>query len=118
MLAITGLLHNHAATDGATIILETKDGQFADDYLRAHYATYDTLNDVYRFDAHERLPAAPIFDIEPAMASGLSRTQAVQAVTNQLEAMLQGVMGTEGYESATTSSRVIRAIVKALFAAL
>lgn len=115
MFAIRGLVSNHGATDGATIIFEPKDGVFADDYLDSHYAVYGDLETVYRFNAHEYLPAAPIFDIEPAMASGLSRTQAVAAVTNRLEAMLKGVMGAENYEDAKISSRVIRAVTKSLF---
>jgi len=114
-LACHGLVENHATTDGATIIFETKDGEFADNYERAHYATYGSLEDVYRFNAHEQLPAAPVLDIETELDSGLTRTQAVQAVTHRLEAMLRGVMGTEAYEQAFTSSRVIRLTAKALF---
>jgi hypothetical protein len=115
MLANHGLASNVAATEGLTVILETKDGQFADNYERIHYAMYGDLEAVSRFDAHERLPAAPVLDIERALDSGLSRSQAIQTVTQRLEALLRGVMGTEAYEQAFTSSRVIRLIAKALF---
>lgn len=114
-LGVQGLLPNHAATDGATIIVESKDGAMADAYERAHYKRYGTLDDVYRFDAAERLPAMPFFDVVRHQEAGLPRQQAVEDVTDQTEELLAAIMGAEQYEAAATSSQVIEVLVKSMF---
>lgn len=115
ILGVNGLLTNHAANDGATVIIESKDGQMAEDYLRAHYATYGTLEDVYRFDAAELVPAEPFFDVTRQQESGYSRSQAVEDVADHLEELVRTVMGKEAFDSAIRSPRVIEAVTKALF---
>jgi hypothetical protein len=115
ILGVNGLLSNHAATEGATVIIESKDGRMADDYERAHYATYGTLDDVYRFDAERLAPAEPFFDVTRQQESGFERSQAVEDVADHLEELLRTVMGAERFDTATTSPRIIEAVTKALF---
>ncbi|QLH81332.1 ATP-binding protein [Halosimplex pelagicum] len=115
VLGTNGLLANHAATEGATVIIESKDGQMADDYERAHYAEYGSLESVYRFDAARQVPATPFFDVTRQQASGIARSQAVEDVADHFEELLRAIMGTEQFDQAFTSSTVIEAIVKAMF---
>jgi hypothetical protein len=112
---VTGLLANHAATEGATVIVESKDGQMADDYVRSHYAVYGSLENVYRFDAAERVPAEPFFDVTRQQESGIPRSQAVEDVADHTEELLRAIMGDERFDSAVTSPLIIEALVKALF---
>lgn len=112
---VLALLANQEATDGATIVFESKDGQMADDYERAHYAKYETLENVYRFDAAEQLPATPFFDVTRQQDSGIARSQAVEDVADHTEELLKAIIGVDQYNRALTSSNVIQALVKALF---
>ncbi|QLH81389.1 ATP-binding protein [Halosimplex pelagicum] len=118
IFGVTGLLPNHAATEGATIVFDPKDGQMADDYERAHYATYGTLENVYRFDAAEAVPAEPFFDVTRQQESGVARSQAVEDVADHTEELLEAIMGEEQFNRAVASPLVIEAIVKAMFDAV
>ncbi|WP_436932487.1 ATP-binding protein [Halosimplex halobium] len=115
VLGTNGLLANHDATEGATVIIESKDGQMADDYERAHYAEYGTLESVYRFDAARQVPATPFFDVTRQQESGIARSQAVEDVADHFEELLRAIMGAEQFDQAFTSSTVIEAVVKAMF---
>ncbi|TKX87206.1 hypothetical protein EXE43_04415 [Halorubrum sp. SS5] len=112
---ITGLLANHAATDGAEILITPKGDAAAETYLRAHYAEYGTLKDVYYFDCAETLPALSFFDIRPQLAAGIDRTTAVANITDHYIEILEGVMGPEQFHQAVRSPDIIRQLVKALF---
>jgi len=118
VFGVTGLLPNHAATEGATIVFDPKDGQMGDDYERAHYATYGSLENVYRFDAAEAVPAEPFFDVTRQQASGVARSQAVEDVADHTEELLEAIMGEEQFNRAVASPLVIEAIVKAMFDAV
>ena len=54
----------------------------ADDYLKAHYAKYGSLDDVYYFDCTETLPALSFFDIRDQLDAGIDRTTAVEDVVD------------------------------------
>lgn len=108
-------LGNHAATDGADIMIAPKGDGMPTEYLRAHFAEYGTLENVYYFDCAETLPAFSFFDIRDQLADGVSRTTAVQDVVDHYIDILRGVMAEENFESAVRSPDVIRYLVKALF---
>ncbi|TKX58579.1 hypothetical protein EXE44_06955 [Halorubrum sp. SS7] len=112
---ITGLLANHAATDGADILITPKGDAAAETYLRAHYAEYGTLENVYYFDCAETLPALSFFDIRDQLAAGIDRSTAVANVTDHYIEILEGVMGPEQFHQAVRSPDIIRQLVKALF---
>ena len=115
---VSGLLANHAATRGATIAFDPKDSEMADDYERAHYAQYGTLENVYRFDVAEMVPADPFFDVTRQQESGVARSQAVEDVADHTEELLEAIMGDEQFNRAVASPLVIEAIVKAMFDAV
>ncbi|GAB7010722.1 hypothetical protein [Halorubrum trueperi] len=111
----TGLVANHAATDGADILITPKGDDMATAYLRAHYAEYDTLENVYYFDCAETLPALSVFDIRDQLAAGIDRTTAVEDLTDHYIEILEGIMGPERFHQAVRSPDIIRLLVKALF---
>lgn len=112
---INAILENHAATDGADILIDPKGDGMAEDYLRAHYATYDTLDDVLYFDCGEVLPALSFFDIREELDAGVPRTTAVEDTVDHYLEILMGIMGRDRFEQAVRSPDVIRYLVKALF---
>ena len=112
---ITGLLANHAATDGADILITPKGDAMANAYLRAHYAEYGSLEDVYYFDCAETLPALSVFDIRPQLAAGIDRATAVEDLTDHYIEILAGIMGPDRFYQAVRSPDIIRQLVKALF---
>lgn len=115
VLMSEGIRTNVAATDGPEIIFDTKGGGTAEEYLRAHYATYGDLDDVRYFDLTEVLPALTFFDIEPLLDAGVPREEARSRKANHYEEILKGVMGAERFGRAVDSPKVIRNHVKALF---
>ncbi|KTG25155.1 TraM recognition domain-containing protein [Haloferax profundi] len=112
---ITAILDNHEATDGADILIEPKGDGMAGDYLRAHYAKYGTLDNVYYFDCTEALPALSFFDIRDQLDAGIDRTTAVEDVIDHYVDILIGIMGRERFEQAVRSPDIIRYVLKAMF---
>jgi len=112
---VAALLANHAATDGADILIDPKGDGMADDYLRAHYAKYGSLDDVYYFDCTETLPALSFFDIRDQLDAGIDRTTAVEDVVDHYIDILIGIMGRDRFEQAVRSPDIIRYVLKAMF---
>ncbi|MUW13467.1 hypothetical protein GJ633_01495 [Halorubrum sp. CBA1125] len=112
---ITGMLANHAATDGADILITPKGDAMATAYLRAHYAEYGSLDEVYYFDCATTLPAVSFFDIRNQLAAGIDRATAVEDLTDHYIEILEGVMGRDRFRQAVRSPDIIRQLVKALF---
>ena len=112
---LTAILENHAATDGAELLITPKGDDMAEAYLRAHYARFGTLEDVYYFDCAETLPALSFFDIRAQLAAGIDRKTAVEDLTDHYIEILEGVMGQDRFRQAIRSPDIIRQLVKALF---
>ena len=112
---ITAMLDNHEATTGADILIDPKGDGMAIEYLRAHYARYSTLDNVYYFDCSETLPALSFFDIRDQLADGIDRTTAVEDVVDHYIEILVGIMGRERFERAVRSPDIIRYVLKSLF---
>jgi len=108
-------LTNHAATDGATIYIDSKGDDAPEQYAKTHYARYDTLDDVYYFDCTEYLPALPFLTIEPLLEAGLDREWAVNTVAEHYVDLLAAAMGPEQFYSAEAAVEVIQQLVRALF---
>lgn len=111
----TAILDNHGATTGASILIDPKGDGMPLEYLRAHYATYGTLDNLYYFDCAEILPALSFFDIRPQLEAGIDRATAVQNTVDHYIELLIGIMGRDRFERAVRSPDIIRYLVKALF---
>ncbi|MHB9288826.1 type IV secretory system conjugative DNA transfer family protein [Halobacteriales archaeon Cl-PHB] len=114
-LALRAMLDNHAATDGADIVIAPKGDGMPDEYLRAHYARFGSLDDVVYFDCADILPAFSFFDIREDLAAGVDRTTAVEDRVDHYLEILRSVMGRDRFEQAVRSPDIIRYLVKALF---
>jgi DNA helicase HerA-like ATPase len=112
---VSAFVSNIEATDGANIIIDPKGDGMPIAYLRAHYARYSNLENVYYFDCAEVVPALSIFDIRDQLAAGIPREEATQRVAAQFNELLIGIMGRERYERAVRSPDIITYLVKALF---
>ena len=106
---------NHQSTDGADIAVLPKGDGMATTLLRAHYAAQGDLENVYYFDCREIVPALSFFDIRDALDAGVSRTTAVQDITDHYIELLRAITGRDSFDSAVRSPDVIRYLVKALF---
>ncbi|QLD87440.1 ATP-binding protein [Natronomonas halophila] len=112
---INAILENHGATEGADILIDPKGDGMPVEYLRAHYAKYGDLDDVYYFDCTETLPAISFFDIRDQLADGIDRTTAVEDVVDHYIEILIGIMGRDRFEQAVRSPDIIKYLVKAMF---
>jgi DNA helicase HerA-like ATPase len=112
---INAMLSNHAATEGANILIDPKGDGMATEYLRAHYATYGHADDVLYFDCSSVVPAFSFFDIRDELDSGISRTTAVEDTVDHYIEILTGIMGKDRFEQAVRSPDIIRYLVKAMF---
>ncbi|EMA52078.1 hypothetical protein C450_11858 [Halococcus salifodinae DSM 8989] len=112
---ITAILDNHAATSGADLLIDPKGDGMAIEYLRSHYARFESLDDVYYFDCGSVLPAFSFFDIRDELAAGVPRTTAVEDVIDHYIEILMQIMGRERFEQAVRSPDVIRYLLKAQF---
>jgi DNA helicase HerA-like ATPase len=112
---INAMLENTRATEGADILIDPKGDGMPVEYLRAHYAEYGDLDDVYYFDCSEVLPAISFFDIRDQLADGIDRTTAVENVVDHYIEILVGIMGRDRFESAVRSPDIIKYLVKAMF---
>jgi len=113
--ATNALCRNHAATDGASVIIEPKGDGMVRSYLRAHYATYGTLENVLYFDCSKVVPAFSFFDIRDDLDAGVARTTAVEETADHYLEILAGIMGPDRFQQAVRSPDIIRYLVKALF---
>lgn len=109
------ICRNHAATDGASIVVEPKGDGMVRSYLRAHYATDGTLENVLYFDCSQVVPAFSFFDIRDDLDAGVTRTTAVEETADHYLEILAGIMGPDRFEQAVRSPDIIRYLVKALF---
>ncbi|MFC7132381.1 MULTISPECIES: ATP-binding protein [Salinibaculum] len=115
VLTVTAKLSNHLATEGPSILFDTKGSGTAIEYLQAHYRTEGSFENVYYFDLTRVLPAFSFFDIRPLLASGLPREEARSRKTGHYEEILRGVLPAGTYDSATESTKVIRNHLRALY---
>lgn len=112
---INAILGNHAATQGVDILIDPKGDGMGIEYLRAHYATYGTLENVHYFNCANLLPAFSFFDIRDQLDADVPRTTAVEDTVDHYIEILTQIMGQERFDQAVRSPDVIRYLVKAMF---
>jgi hypothetical protein len=107
VLIETASVHNVQATDGPEIIIDSKGGGTAREYLQAYYAEYGSLDDVLYFDCTAFVPALSFFDIGPLRAAGVPHGEAAPRKAADYEAILSGIMPAGAYEQAAESRKAI-----------
>src|SRR6056297_1821126 len=115
---INDLLSLYDNTEGPTILINPKNDDMAQNYMRAHarrFGMTDLEENVVHFPVPDVLPGFSFFDLEPSMESGRRREDAVQRKADHYEEILKLVMGTDRYERATVAPTLIKTLIKALF---
>lgn len=112
----------HATTDGATIVIDPKGDGWPAMIGRSLYAdrcelgskpASEAFDDVLYFDANAGLPRLPLFDIRPALAAGVNRIDAAEAVIDDTLTLLSLLF--PGVDDAVRSPDVITNLMLALF---
>jgi hypothetical protein len=114
MLLLAGAIENRQATDGADVFLLQKQGTFGRELLQTQYACAGTLAETYYFDLEDVMVPIQFFDIDPLVASGMSRSTAVERLCDHYIAIARRVVG-EAYGNAVRAEAVTRSFIKALF---
>ena len=100
---------------GPTVLLESKGDGMVENYLKAHYAKFGTLDNVYHFDAPDMLPAFSFFDIRPKLAMGRRREDAIQDTVEHFHEVMRLILGTETHDRAFVANEILTFLIKALF---
>src|SRR6056297_1092834 len=115
---INDLLSLYDNTEGPTILINPKNDDMAQNYMRAHarrFGMTDLEENVVHFPVPDVLPGFSFFDLEPSIETGRRREDAVQRKADHYEEILKLVMGTDRYERATVAPTLIKTLIKALF---
>ena len=115
--ATIGLLDNHAATRGATVLIDQKGDGMADDLMHMKYTREEQaeLDDIIYFDAAQFLPAFSFFDIRDQLTAGVPRDVAVADVIAHYVEIICQLKSREWYYSAPLSAKLIEAVLTAMF---
>ena len=115
---INDMLSLYANTEGPTVLINPKNDNMAQNYMRAHarrFGMTDLEENVVYFPMPDMLPGFSFFDLEPSMESGRRREDAIQRKADHYEEILKLVMGTDRYERATVAPTLIKTLIKTLF---
>ncbi|WP_318566957.1 hypothetical protein [Salinigranum marinum] len=115
--ATIGLLDNHAATQGATVLIDQKGDGMADDLMQMKYTREEQaeLDDIIYFDAAQFLPAFSFFDIRDQLLAGVPHSVAVADVIDHYVEIICQLKSREWYDSAPLSAKLIEAVLTAMF---
>jgi hypothetical protein len=111
---LNDMLTLHSDTSGPVVLMDPKGDGMSQEYVRAHYARYDSLEGVYEFTIPEDVPAIGFFDIRPALAAGLDRATAIKDVVERFHAVMRVIMG-DDYNQAYIATQILGKLVTALF---
>ncbi|WP_227357548.1 hypothetical protein [Haladaptatus salinisoli] len=100
---------------GPTVLLESKGDGMVENYLKAHYTKFGTLDNVYHFDAPDMLPAFSFFDIRPKLAMGRRREDAIQDIVEHFHEVMRLILGKETHDRAFVANEILTFLIKALF---
>ncbi|MDS0261977.1 hypothetical protein NDI56_21450 [Haloarcula sp. S1CR25-12] len=115
---INDALSAYEAFDGPTFIFDKKGGSMSEEYKRAHFHKFGSLDNVIHLPVpgpEEEVLAFPYFDIRPQLAAGVSRTVAVQEKIDRYNELLVYVLGSELTQQAFVAQEILNNLIKALF---
>ncbi len=116
---INDMLTAYDGLDGPVILIDPKDGDMCENYLRSHRAIYGDLDDVEYIRVpgeNGEVPGIPFFDIRPLVrGAGRARETAVQDIIDHFFQILAQEMGRERLEQAEVANKMLINIIKAMF---
>ncbi|MDX1745260.1 MAG: ATP-binding protein, partial [Halobacteriales archaeon] len=105
-------------TSGPVFLIDTKGGGLPEHYMLAHAKRFgfkDLEERVLHFDIPDILPGFAFFNIEPALASGVPRLQAIKDRVDHYEEVLKMTMGEERYEQAVVSPNLLKYLLRLMY---
>ncbi len=115
---INDALSVYEQTSGPVFLIDTKGGGLPDNYMRAHAKRFgfeDLEENVLHFDIPELLPGFAFFNIEPALANGVPRQQAIKDRVDHYVEVLKMTMGAERYEQAVVSPNLLKYLIRLMY---
>jgi DNA helicase HerA-like ATPase len=115
---INDALSLYEQTSGPVFLIDTKGGGLPEHYMRAHAKRFgfdDLEEHVIHFDIPERLPGFAFFNIEPALANGVPRMQAIKDRVDHYVEVLKMTMGEDRYEQAVVSPNLLKYLIRLMY---
>lgn len=113
----TDALSTAESTNGPEIVIEPKDGDVIQNFMRAYAAKhgFDALEeDVLYFPVPEVLPGVSVFDARQSLSEGARRTDVIQDLSERYVEIIKLRMGTDAFNDAKNAETVINYLIDAL----
>lgn len=113
----TDALSTAESTNGPEIVIEPKDGDVIQNFMRAYAAKhgFDALEeDVLYFSVPEVLPGVSVFDARQSLSEGSRRTDVIQDLAERYVEIIKLRMGTDAFNDAKNAETVINYLIDAL----
>ncbi|MEZ3165237.1 ATP-binding protein [Halorubrum miltondacostae] len=116
---LNDMLTSHNDLEGPTVLIDPKDGEMCENYLRCHRTLFGNLDDVKYIQIPEKngmVPGMPFFDLRPlTKGGGRSRETAKQDIIDHYFQILRFVLGKKTVEQAFVANEILTNLIKALF---
>ncbi|NGM71379.1 ATP-binding protein [Natronolimnobius sp. AArcel1] len=116
---INDMLTAHQDLDGPLILIDPKNGDMCENYLRCHRTLFGSLEDVEYIQIPEKngkIPGMPFFDLRPlTRGAGREREAAIQDITDHYFQVLRFVLGRDTVDQAFVANEILKNLIKAKF---
>ncbi|MDB9234943.1 ATP-binding protein [Halorubrum ezzemoulense] len=116
---LNDMLTSHNDLEGPTVLIDPKDGEMCENYLRCHRTLFSNLDDVEYIKIPEEdgmVPGMPFFDLRPlTKGAGRTRETAKQDIIDHYFQILRFVLGKKTVEQAFVANEILTNLIKALF---
>ncbi|MDB2275434.1 ATP-binding protein [Halorubrum ezzemoulense] len=116
---LNDMLTSHNDLEGPTVLIDPKDGEMCENYLRCHRTLFGNLDDVEYIKIPEEdgmVPGMPFFDLRPlTKGAGRTREIAKQDIIDHYFQILRFVLGKKTVEQAFVANEILTNLIKALF---
>jgi hypothetical protein len=116
---LNDMLSAYQNLNGPIVLVDPKDGEMCENYLRAHKTLFGDLYDVEYIKVPEKggqIPGIPFFDIRPlTRGAGEERDAAKQSIIDHYFQLLRFVLGREKVEQAFVANEILTNLIKAMF---
>jgi len=116
---VNDMLSAHLDLEGPTILIDPKDGDMCENYMRSHRAIVGNSDDIEYMKIPEEdgtVPGIPFFDLRPLIrGADRERTTAVQDIIDHYFQLLRFALGRDTVEQAFVANEILTNLIKALF---
>ncbi|MXV63948.1 hypothetical protein GS429_18145 [Natronorubrum sp. JWXQ-INN-674] len=116
---IHDMLTAHRDLEGPLILVDPKDGDMCENYLRCHRTIFGDLEDVEYIQIppkNGKIPGMPFFDLRSlTRGAGREREAAIQDITDHCFQVLRFVLGRDTVDQAFVANEILKSLIKAKF---